>query len=862
MAAVAATASLALLATVLTVPAEAAPTPVVDVALARSPELSETDRLPDRRIVVTGDRAWMLGTADGRFPAAGFHTRGEMGGFWLPQLKLLDGLWFGVDGEWIGEATRTTTGWGYVRTDLPVTNGVSASRTDFVPDGLGGVLVGLSLRSDTTRTVRLHADAHSELLGSYPWGETTPSQLTENLPDLASEDGGYLLFRDHGKPPHPNSENHDWAAAVGTTLDPVRTQTGPDFRGPQDPAVICPASGPNAPPQPEFCDDTDYGDGAGGQLAYDIRLRAGQVRTIWFGVAGSTSGPADARQELRRTLRNPERALRIKVAERKRLDSLTKVSLPGNPLIEASVDWSKQMLAASVQQVQDARLRWVDAGRQYPPPVATLDHMRWLGAGWPDYPWLFGTDGEYTAFASVAAGQFGPIKDHLRALRDVSEIINGDSGKIVHEVTPDGAVYFGANDDPGNTDESSKYPSAVALVWRWTGDGSFLRDLYPASKRAMEFVADLDEDSDGWPEGLGNVERPGMGEEKLDNAVYTIRGYADLADMAAALGDDETRTWAIDRARALLDKFEEDWWYGGDTNSYADSLLNPDNEKVFQRHWIGLTPTDAVLPRIPGRAAGPLASEEHARATLGQHERDCFTDEFGLFHTGTGPTSAEGGNRGDSCDSVVSTVQSERSVFTLNSAIAAVSEGNYGRLGDRQQLRYMVGNARVQLEPDVWEMPGMMPEISPSPDFGANIDRLFTERSMVMQAWGAYGVLWPVVHHWLGVSPDLGRKRISVVPQVPPSEDVITGERIRLGPTSIDVRATHRGSSYTTLVKRRDRLALTIGTVLPTDAQIQAVTLNGKPVTPRLVTTARGLEVRVDAGPGAGTSRLEVRLAS
>ena len=47
--------------------------------------------------------------------------------------------------------------------------------------------------------------------------------------------------------------------------------------------------------------------------------------------------------------------------------------------------------------------------------------MRWLGAGWPDYTWLFGTDGEYTAFASVAAGQFEPIKAHLRALRDVSE---------------------------------------------------------------------------------------------------------------------------------------------------------------------------------------------------------------------------------------------------------------------------------------------------------------------------------------------------------------------------------------------------------------------------------------------------------
>ena len=108
--------------------------------------------------------------------------------------------------------------------------------------------------------------------------------------------------------------------------------------------------------------------------------------------------------------------------------------------------------------------------------------MRWLGAGWPDYTWLFGTDGEYTAYASVAAGQFGPIKDHLRALRDVSVRVNGNSGKIVHEVTPDGAVYFGANADPGNTDESSKYPSAVALVWRWTGDDSFLRRPVPGQQ--------------------------------------------------------------------------------------------------------------------------------------------------------------------------------------------------------------------------------------------------------------------------------------------------------------------------------------------------------------------------------------------
>ena len=133
-----------------------------------------------------------------------------------------------------------------------------------------------------------------------------------------------------------------------------------------------------------------------------------------------------------------------------------------------------------------------------------------------------------------------------------------------------------------------------------------LKDLYPASVKAMKYVAGLDEDGDGWPEGLGNVERTGMGEEKLDNAAYTIRGYADLADLAEAVGDRQTRRWAVGKAQALLGKFEDDWWYDADgARSYADSLDDPGNQKVFQRHWIGLTPTDAVLPELPGRPSAP-----------------------------------------------------------------------------------------------------------------------------------------------------------------------------------------------------------------------------------------------------------------
>ena len=84
-----------------------------------------------------------------------------MGGFWLPNLKLLDGMWFGIGKSSIRPATKATSGWGYVRADLPVTDGVAASRTDVVPDGVSGALVGLTLRADSAKTITLRADAHS-----------------------------------------------------------------------------------------------------------------------------------------------------------------------------------------------------------------------------------------------------------------------------------------------------------------------------------------------------------------------------------------------------------------------------------------------------------------------------------------------------------------------------------------------------------------------------------------------------------------------------------------------------------------------------------------------------------------------------
>ena len=152
------------------------------------------------------------------------------------------------------------------------------------------------------------------------------------------------------------------------------------------------------------------------------------------------------------------------------------------------------------------------------------------------------------------------------------------------------------------------------------------------------------------------------------------------------------------------------------------------------------------------------------------------------------------------------------------------------------------------------EQPGAMPEIFPSPDQGANIDRCWTCRSMFMQAWGNYGTAWAVVHQWLGVRPQLGRSEIAIVPQVPSGQNSVAGRNIVLGKGSVDVAASHTGGRYTTEidVKVRGIKKVVIGHTLPRGAEIDSVSLDGVRITNYVTReTNRGLEVTVptDRGP-------------
>jgi hypothetical protein len=243
-----------------------------------------------------------------------------------------------------------------------------------------------------------------------------------------------------------------------------------------------------------------------------------------------------------------------------------------------------------------------------------------------------------------------------------------------------------------------------------------------------------------------------------------------------------------------------------------------------------------------GETLAGLTAFEHGSQALDLREEPCYGDDFRLYHTGA-----------PGCDPAVSDRPAERTTFTLNTAIMAVGEGNYGRLGPDQQRRFTTANRRLQLpEPD--EQPGAMPEIAPSPDYGRSVDRHFNERAMVLQAWGNYGTAWPVVHQQLGVRPDLGRGRLEVVPQLPPGQTAIAGEAIRLGGGAADVSAGRKGAAYRTTVEVEAPVRrLVIGHTLPRGSAVASAQLDGRPVPYRTRETNRGLEATVPTTPGRHT---------
>jgi hypothetical protein len=591
---------------------------------------------------------------------------------------------------------------------------------------------------------------------------------------------------------------------------------------------------PDSAPQPKQ---------AVGQLIWQVTVTAGSELKLWFTVAGSHTDRTQAYLAGAAALNQPDQLLRRKVDGRVALLSNSRADIP-NVTLQAAFDWAKLNLADMRRVVTDAQIQDTQNGTRYgeiyPAVLATYGLLSGFGAGYPDYPWYFGADGAYTVFALVSVGQFQAAKDHLRLLREVSRTVNGSTGKVLHEIVTDGSVYYGTEQQPGDINETAEFATAVDTLWRWSGDNEVREENYQFIVDGLHYLTGaLNVNNDGWPEGDGIVEESGMGSKKLEVAVYTIRALNDLAEMAASKNDKAMQKWAIEKANVLLSRFEQDWWMP-ERGLYADSLaLNqkvPTNPlaalgtapitKLQQSHWTVAIPMET-----------DFASSEHADTTFQILESSMFTGTNGFFQAGRG-----GGPTG----------KGDLEASALPSSVMAVAEANYGRVDE--SMRYVLDIAR-QLD---LEQPGALPEQMPSPDYVLFPFHPFPKRTMVMQAWSSYGVLYPITHCFLGVEPHMDQRLLIVVPRLPSSLPCLSIQELRIGNQIVAVAARRSDKRYLTEVTLPAGYSLEIGHTLPANASIGSVTLNGKAAGYEVRSTHRGSEV-VAQGFTAGTYRLVIQ---
>ena len=805
-------------------------------------ERQNTVDLNLKRYVAAGDRAYIVGVQDGSLvPSAilnppkggiGWHITGQMGGVWTHPIKLIHDFQFLLNGNPLPAATKFVSGTGYVRLELPSTEGLEISETRFAPDGLPVVLVGVQLRSSSpgTKSVTLGIEAQSELIAAYPWSGTTPTSESLHQQDQVSYDSatGALQFTQPAQ--------SSWYALVSAALDREDRATGFE---PLGASGLGPAGSHN---------------GAGGTLNYRVTLGQQRSATVWFAIAGSNVGKEEAVGALKVGLAFPEALLDAKVFRRQQVLSQARIQVP-DEAIQAAFDWGKLNLADMRRTVRNVEVRDTQEGTVYPAPINTspIPILSGFGAGYPDYPWFFGTDGAYTTFPLAAVGQWEEAKDHLNTIRYVSQIVNGSTGKVLHEIVTDGSIYFGTKHQPGDTNETAEFATAVATLWRWSGDNTVRDDNYDFIKAGLNYItttlvtANLN--SDGWPEGAGMVEATGTGAIKLDVAVYTIRALNDLAEMAASKGDTTTHDWAANKATTLTSKFMQDWWIPSQ-GLFADSLaLNqivptdptapPGTQPIppleqytqlEQYYWTNATPMETSI-----------ASVQDANLAFPTLEGPLLTGATGFFQQGQSPTT-----KGD------------LEASALNTGVMAVAEANYGRMDE--SLRYV---SFVANELDV-EQPGALPELFDSPGyayfppFNGGMGKQQFGGAMVMQAWSSYGIHWPLVDLYLGIKPDAPTRSLSVVPDLPSSWSELSIDELRVGSSEISVSAQHSGKLYVTSVVAPIGWNLTIGYTLPANSQVQSVTLNGSSAAFQIFDTNRGREVHVQINSG-GKQELRVQ---
>jgi len=716
--------------------------------------------------VSAGDRTYLIGTQDGNFPDMGKHVPGEMGGLWLPPIKLIDGFQariaeLGTDKDILlaESAEMVTYPYGNRFRYGRVLDGLDVDRFQFSPDHRQGMIVQYRFKN---------ASAHARRL-RFQWSVKTDLRPGWYADRLGIRDGQDVV---------------DWREGDGVFI--ARDLDNPWFCvwGAVQPQNARRIEHPNL--------IATNGRGVTAASSYTVTVGPHTASTLTFVVAGSTTDQSDALAVYDYLAKHHGDLLAQKMSRYDSIIKRARIRIPDQRLQDV-YNWTRINMEWLVRDV---------------PGIG-----RGLSAGFMEYPWWFGTE-TYSLQALMRTGDFDLAKQTLRLLRSQSNKVN-PNGRIAHEITTDGAVA-----NPGNTQETAQFVLTVGQLFEWTGDLGFAREMYPAMRMGIDWLlGEMDQNKDLFPEGYGIMEVYGLNAELIDVAVYTQQALEAAARVAEALQDADAKDRYRKQAADLKERINQRFWIEHD-QTYGD---------FYGSRSQAISAAEGAIKQIGLKSAGPTQRDEdliaHYEAQTAEFSRMPEGDRAWItnknwviatpMETGIAPRQRaipflekirreNTGEYGPYLSAV-----DRRSMMTISTGVQAVAEANYGRTDEAMWYvdRIVQTFNRVS--------PGSISEIMP-------------DRGCFTIAWTSYGIVLPLIEHIFGIRPDAANKMILLEPHLPSGWENMSIEALPIGTNLVSFSRTRtaEGVAYDIEAKEDGWSFVLRDPALPNSRY----SLNGRPI--------------------------------
>ncbi len=384
-------------------------------------------------------------------------------------------------------------------------------------------------------------------------------------------------------------------------------------------------------------------------------------------------------------------------------------------------------------------------------------------AGSPWYMALFGRDSLITSYMTMTLGAES-AKNTLRALArrqaaNFDDFTDAEPGKILHEMRRGELAFFGESPETpyyGTADATPLFLILLEEVWKWTGDGEFIREMEGAARAALGWIlTHSDKVGDGFvayeTRSTAGLENQGW-KDSEDSMLFRdgtmaegpiapceVQGYVyDALLRTATLSEKVWRDTALavelrEEAVDLKNRFDRNFWM--EDRKYYALALDGDGRKV-----------DSIASNAGHLLWSGIVPNEKARLVADTLLGEDLFSGWGIR------TMAEGEGGYDPLS------YHNGSIWPHDNAIIAEGLRRYGLREEANRVAEAIFEAAPCFE-------HRLPEVFAGHRREKGHPPVELPKSCSPQAWAAASVV-SLVRTMLGVEPDFEERGISAAPGV------------------------------------------------------------------------------------------------